>query len=170
LGYVLAIAANRRVPTHAGAIRADRPPAQLPKHAWQIHCAGAGAHGPRIYSWAWIALIQESIAGSQYTATYYIETLMLEDLIPSVGTVGDALDNVLCETTIRLYKTECTREGSPFRSGPIRTLADLENITSAWVSWYDEHRLMHRLGRRPRAEGEADYYARPHAGKRTGHT
>ena len=74
---------------------------------------------------------------------------MLEGLIPSIGTVGDALDNALCETTIGLYKTECVREGSPFRTGPIHTLADLENITSAWVSWYNERRLMHRLGRRP---------------------
>jgi putative transposase len=61
---------------------------------------------------------------------------MLEGLIPSIGTVGDALDNALCETTIGLYKTECVRAGSPFRAGPIRTLADLENMTSAWVSWY----------------------------------
>ena len=59
---------------------------------------------------------------------------MLEGLIPSVGTVGDALDNAFCETTIGLYKTECVREDSPFRTGPIRTLADLEDITSAWVS------------------------------------
>lgn len=56
---------------------------------------------------------------------------MLEGLIPSIGTVGDALDNALCETTIGLYKTECVRPGSPFRVGPIRTLADLENMTSA---------------------------------------
>ena len=45
---------------------------------------------------------------------------MLEGLIPSVGTVGDALDNALCETTIGLYKTECVREGSPFRTGADR--------------------------------------------------
>ena len=95
---------------------------------------------------------------------------MLEGLIPSVGTVGDALDNALCETTIGLYKTECIREGSPFRTGPIDTLADLENMTSAWVSWYNECRLMHRLDRRPPAEAEAKYYARLHAGKHTGHT
>ena len=42
------------------------------------------------------------------------------------------------ETTIGLYKTECVRKGSPFRNGPIRTLADLEDITSAWVSWYNQ--------------------------------
>ena len=90
---------------------------------------------------------------------------MLEGLRPSVGAVGDALDNALCETTIGLYKTECVREGSPFRAGPIRTFTDLENITSAWVSWYNERRLMRRLGRRPPAEAEANYYARLHAGK-----
>ena len=72
---------------------------------------------------------------------------MLAGLRPSIGTVGDALDNALCETTIGLYKTECIREGSPFRNGPIRTLADLDDITSAWVAWYNAHRLMHRLGR-----------------------
>ncbi|MFZ0834902.1 MAG: IS3 family transposase [Mycobacterium sp.] len=114
--------------------------------------------------------IHHSDAGSQYTAIHYGETLMLEGLRPSVGTVGDALDNALCETTIGLYKTECVREGSPFRPGPIRTLTDLEDITSAWVSWYNERRLMHRLSRRPPAESEAEYYARLHAGEYTGHT
>ena len=89
---------------------------------------------------------------------------MLEGLIPSIGTVGDALDNGLCETTIGLYKTECVREGSPFRTGPIHTLADLENITSTWVAWYNDRRLMHRLGRRPPTEAEAEYYARLQAG------
>ena len=82
--------------------------------------------------------IHHSDAGSQYTAIHYSETLMLQGLIPSVGTVGGALDNGLCETTIGLYKTECVREGSPFRTGPIDTLTDLENITSAWVAWYNE--------------------------------
>ncbi|MBV8228969.1 MAG: IS3 family transposase [Planctomycetaceae bacterium] len=114
--------------------------------------------------------IHHSDAGSQYTAIHFTESLMLAGLKPSIGSVGDALDNALCETTIGLYKTECIREGSPFRSGPIDTLADLENMTSAWVSWYNECRLMHRLGRRPPAEAEAEYYARLHAGKHTGHT
>ena len=59
LGYVLAISANRRVPTHAGPIRVDRLPAQLPSWAWQKHSAGAGSHGQRYYSWAWIALLAE---------------------------------------------------------------------------------------------------------------
>lgn len=59
LGYVLAVAANRRVPTNAGRIRVDALPALLPIRAWQRHCAGAGAHGPRMYSWAWFRLNSE---------------------------------------------------------------------------------------------------------------
>jgi transposase InsO family protein len=102
--------------------------------------------------------IHHSDAGSQYTSVHFTETLLLAGLRPSAGTVGDALDNALAETTIGLYKTECIREDSPFRAGPIRTLAVLEEITSGWVHWYNTSRLMHRLGRRPPAEAEAGYY------------
>jgi putative transposase len=102
--------------------------------------------------------IHHSDAGSQYTSVRFAETLMLAGLAGLAGSVGDACDNALAETTIGLHKTECTRDGSPFRAGPIRTLADLEEITSAWVHWYNTARLMHRLGRRPPAEAEAGDY------------
>jgi transposase InsO family protein len=103
--------------------------------------------------------IHHSDAGKQYTSVHFTETLMLAGLAPSIGTVGDALDNALAETTIGLYKTECTRDCSPFRNGRLETLADVEEITSAWVHWYNTSRLMHRLGGRPPAEAEAEYYA-----------
>jgi putative transposase len=102
--------------------------------------------------------VHHSDAGSQYTSVRFAETLTLAGLAGSVGSVGDAYDNALAETTVGLYKTECTRDGSPFRTGPIATLADLEECTSAWVHWYNNQRLMHRLGRRPPAEAEAAYY------------
>jgi transposase InsO family protein len=102
--------------------------------------------------------IHHSDAGSQYCSLRFGETLSRCGFVPSVGTVGDAYDNALAETTIGLYKTECVRKDSPFRTGPINTLADLEGITSAWVHWYNTSRLMHRLGRRPPAEVEAEYY------------
>ena len=57
---------------------------------------------------------------------------------------------------IGLYKTECARENSSFRHGPLITLADIEEIISAWVHWYNNSRLMHHFGRRPPAE--ANYY------------
>jgi len=123
--------------------RAVRQAAAL--RARQGHPLGGGA-------------VHHSDAGSQYTSVRFAETLLLEGLAPSVGTVGDALDNALAETTVGLYKTECTRDGSPFRPGPIRSLADLEEVTSAWVAWYNTARLMHRLGRRPPAEAEAEYW------------
>jgi putative transposase len=105
-----------------------------------------------------IEVLRRPVEFAQYTSVHFTETLLLAGLRPSVGTVGDALDNALAETTIGLYKTECIREDSPFRGGPIRSLADLEEITSAWVHWYNTARLMHRLGRRPPAEAEAQYY------------
>lgn len=57
----------------------------------------------------------------QYTAIRSGETLQLEGLKPSIGSVGDAFDNAPAETTIGLYKTECIRANSPFRTGPLPT-------------------------------------------------
>jgi SRSO17 transposase len=59
LGYVLQVAANRRVPTHAGPIRVDGLAATLPEPAWQRHTCGPGSKGPRNYDWAWIVLLPE---------------------------------------------------------------------------------------------------------------
>jgi hypothetical protein len=78
-------------------------------------------------------------------------------LTPSIGAVADALDNALAKTT-RRYKTECIRDGSPFRTRPLETVADIEKIASQWVNWHNTSRLMHRLGRRPPAEAEAEYH------------
>lgn len=52
LGYVLAISANRRLPTHAGKVRADQLTAKVPARAWQRLSAGQGSKGHRYYSWA----------------------------------------------------------------------------------------------------------------------
>lgn len=87
------------------------------------------------------------------------ETLTLSGLVASIGSVGDAFDNALAETTIGLYKTEAVREDSPFRRGPLHRLADVELLTAEWVHWYNTDRLMHRLGRIPPVDHEAVYYA-----------
>ncbi len=114
--------------------------------------------------------IHHSDAGSQYTSIRFGESLLLAGMIPSIGSVGDAYDNALAETTIGLYKHECIRADSPFRRGPLRTLSDAEQITADWVHWYNTSRLMHRLGRRPPAEHEADYYARTRDSQPAAHT
>lgn len=114
--------------------------------------------------------VHHSDAGSQYTSVHFGQTLFLEGLVPSIGTIGDAYDNALAETTIGLYKTECIRDGSPFRHSPLATLADLEHATSTWVHWYNTQRLMHRLGRTPPAEAEANYYTQTNTATPAAHT
>ncbi|ADU00692.1 transposase [Mycolicibacterium gilvum Spyr1] len=103
--------------------------------------------------------IHHSDAGSQYTSLRFGETLALSGLVASIGTVGDAFDNALAETTIGLYKTEAVRDDSPFRRGPLHRLTDVELLTAEWVHWYNTDRLMHRLGRIPPIEYETVYYA-----------
>jgi hypothetical protein len=46
LGYVFAVSANRRAPTHPGPIRDCL--ALLPAWAWQRHSCGFASHGERI--------------------------------------------------------------------------------------------------------------------------
>ncbi len=103
--------------------------------------------------------VHHSDAGSQYTSLRFAQTLLLEGMAGSIGSAGDALDNALAETTIGLYKAECTRDGSPFRDGPLRGRGDVEKITAAWVHWYNTGRLMHRTGLRPPAEADTAHWA-----------
>src|SRR3954453_17335730 len=49
-------AAPGRAAPPAPARPAARIPAAPPRCPWQVRSAGAGAHGPRRYAWAWIAL------------------------------------------------------------------------------------------------------------------
>ena len=78
--------------------------------------------------------IHHSDAGSQYTSVHFTETLMLAGLAGSVGSVGDAYDNALAETTIGLYKTECTRDGSPFRTGQGHATSAPTPAAPAWAT------------------------------------
>lgn len=59
-------------------------------------------------------LIHYSDAGSQYTSISFAETLVLERIAASIGSVGDAYDNALAESTIGLFKTEAVSKSSPF--------------------------------------------------------
>ena len=55
-GYVLAVAASRRVTTAAGTREARQIAARLPRVAWQRYSAGQGAKGHRYYDWAWVTI------------------------------------------------------------------------------------------------------------------
>ncbi len=51
-------------------------------------------------------VVHHSDAGSQYTSIAFTDALIEAGLAGSIGSVGDALDNALMESTIGLYKTE----------------------------------------------------------------
>lgn len=67
--------------------------------------------------------------------------------------------NALAESTIGLFKNEAIRDGSPFRTGPLRTIDDVEWVTAGWIDWYNNRRLHSTLGEIPPEEYEAAYYA-----------
>ena len=98
-------------------------------------------------------LIHHSDAGSQYTSFRLTAHLAGENIAASIGTVGDALDNALMESTIGLYKTELIKRRSSWR-----TLTDVELATAEWVDWYNNRRLHGEIGHVPPTEYETDYY------------
>ena len=104
-------------------------------------------------------MIHHSDAGSQYTSIRFTETLALEGLSASIGTVGDAYDNAVAESVFGLFKNEAVATGSPFRTGPLRTLADVEALTTDYVNWYNNHRLHSLLDNATPEEFEHAYYA-----------
>lgn len=110
---------------------------------WQRDRAGHDRHG----------LIHHSDAGSQYTSFRLATHLALEKIAASIGTVGDALDNALMESTIGLYKTELIKP-----RGPWRTLTDVELATAEWIDWYNNRRLHGEIGHIPPTEYETDFY------------
>lgn len=88
-------------------------------------------------------LVFHSDAGSQYTAIAFTEALIEAGIAPSIGTVGDALDNALMESTIGLYKTELIERHPRSWSGA----AEVERETASWVHWYNTTRIHTSIGR-----------------------
>ncbi|USI92802.1 IS3 family transposase [Rhodococcus pyridinivorans] len=81
-------------------------------------------------------LVHHSDAGSQYTSLAFTEALVESGIAGSIGSVGDALDNALMESTIGLYKTELIDRAQSW-SGR----AEVERETAEWVRWFNADRL-----------------------------
>ena len=77
----------------------------------------------------------------QYTSIAFTGRLAQAGADPSVGSVGDAYDNALAETTIGLYKTELIKA-----EGPWRDLDQVEAATLEWVHWYNTERTHEAIG------------------------
>ena len=99
-----------------------------------------------------IEVLRRPVESTQYTSFAFTPRLIDAGVDASVGSVGDAYDNALAETTIGLYKAEKIN-----RRGPWRTLADVELATLEWVDWYNHERLHSACGWRPPAEYEDLY-------------
>ncbi|MFB7108542.1 IS3 family transposase [Streptomyces sp. NPDC056291] len=98
-------------------------------------------------------LIHHSDAGSQYTSFKLAEHLDAAGIAASIGSVGDAYDNALMESTIGLYKTELIKPQRPWKS-----LSQVELATAEWVDWYNHRRLHGEIGHVPPVEYEANHY------------
>ena len=100
--------------------------------------------------WTGRGLVHHSDAGNQYTSVAFTAELLDAGIAGSIGTVGDALDNALCESTIGLFKTEAIDDGGP-------TWTDRSAVewqVARWVRWYNTQRLHSSIGYLPPIEFE----------------
>ena len=93
-------------------------------------------------------LVAHTDAGSQYTSSDYTQVLDDHEVLASIGTVGDALDNALAESFVDSYKTELIADRV------WRSRAQLELATVQWVAWFNHQRLHEALGDIPPVEFE----------------
>ena len=82
--------------------------------------------------------MRRPVESGQYTSIAFTTRLIQAGVDASVGSVGDAYDNALAETTVGLFKTEWIN-----RRGPCRNLDHVEIATLEWVDWYN-HRRPHQ--------------------------
>ncbi|WP_439953406.1 IS3-like element IS1203 family transposase [Escherichia coli] len=97
--------------------------------------------------------IHHSDKGSQYVSLAYTERLKEAGLLASTGSTGDSYDNAMAESINSLYKAEVIHRKS------WKNRAEVELATLTWVDWYNNRRLLGRLGHTPPAEAEKAYYA-----------
>ncbi|EAA0686854.1 TPA: IS3 family transposase [Escherichia coli] len=97
--------------------------------------------------------IHHSDKGSQYVSLAYTERLKEAGLLASTGSTGDSYDNAMAESINGLYKAEVIHRKS------WKNRAEVELATLTWVDWYNNRRLLGRLGHTSPAEAEKAYYA-----------
>ncbi|WP_434800213.1 IS3 family transposase [Escherichia coli] len=91
--------------------------------------------------------------GSLYVSLAYTQRLKEAGLLASTGSTGDSYDNAMAESINGLYKAEVIHRNS------WKNRTEVELATLTWVDWYNNRRLLGRLGHIPPAEAEKAYYA-----------
>lgn len=97
-------------------------------------------------------LIAHTDAGSQYTSVAYTERVNALGMQPSIGSVGDALDNAMAEAFVGTIKSEL------IQGRILASFEAAEHEILAWISFYNRERLHEELGHRPPAEFEAIHH------------
>lgn len=100
-----------------------------------------------------VGTIHHSDKGSQYVSLAYTQRLLDAELLASTGSTGDSYDNALAESINGLYKAEVIHRKS------WKNHAEVELATLVWVDWYNNRRLLERIGHIPPVEAEKAYSA-----------
>jgi putative transposase len=95
-----------------------------------------------------LQLIHHSDAGSQYTSFDFAQELNDHQVLGSIGSVGDALDNAMAESFVDSFKTELIADRV------WRSRAQLELAVVEYIAWFNHQRLHEALGDIPPAEYE----------------
>lgn len=77
-------------------------------------------------------MLHRPVESGQYTSIAFTTRLVEAGIDPSAGSVGDALDNALAESTVGSFKNELIR-----RQGPWRDVDHVELATAEWVQWFN---------------------------------
>lgn len=97
-------------------------------------------------------MLQRPVELAQYTSLAFTEALIESGLAGSIGSVGDALDNALMESTIGLYKTELIDRQKSWTGR-----AEVERETASWVHWFNTSRLHSSIGYLAPVDYENEY-------------
>jgi putative transposase len=100
-------------------------------------------------------LIHHADRGAQYTAIRFTQRLADAGIQPSMGSVGDSLDNALAENFFSILKVERVYRTS------YRTREEAELDLFRYIDgWYNPHRIQRELGWLSPDEYEEAYYHR----------
>ena len=150
VAFVVDVYSRRVLGWRVSASRQTRLVLDALRQALDVRHRSHAALGTAGVQWTGHGLVHHSDAGSQYTSVAFTAELLEADIAGSIGSVGDALDNALCESTIGLFKTEAIDDGGP-------TWADraaVEWQVARWVHWYNTSRLHSSIGYLPPIEFE----------------
>jgi putative transposase len=97
--------------------------------------------------------IHHSDQGSQYTSFAFTRRLAAESLVGSMGSVGDALDNAMCESLIGTMKIEKLDRQA------WRSVEDVRAAVFEWIeTWYNRRRRHSSLGYLSPLEYESQHH------------